>query len=239
MLEILETPITVLHVVVCLFVVLIVLLQPGKSGGIGAALGGAGAQQVFGGRGAGNFLSRLTWISAGVFFATSMILAYVSSSTEDSLANKSGIAVVKPVQQEPADENSAEQQNDAPSEPGEETESNLELGEAAAGADEADSPPTGGGDEAAESSRDEAEQNAPADEAAPEVPKAHVGDAKPAAAKPTARAPRAAPPKPPTQPAPTTSPPPVVPQPTAPAPPPVAAPPPAAVPPAPAPAPSH
>jgi preprotein translocase subunit SecG len=101
MLEILQTPVTVLHVVVCLFVVLVVLLQPGKSGGIGAALGGAGAQQVFGGRGAGNFLSRITWIAAGVFFATSMILAYISSSTDDSLARKNGTqAVVTPVKKD-------------------------------------------------------------------------------------------------------------------------------------------
>lgn len=85
MLEVLETPLTVLHVIVCLFLMLVVLIQPGKSGGIGAALGGAGAQQVFGGRGAGSFLSRLTWISATIFFVTSVTLAYLSSSTDDSL----------------------------------------------------------------------------------------------------------------------------------------------------------
>jgi preprotein translocase subunit SecG len=87
MLDFLETPLTVLHICVSFFLVLVVLLQPGKSGGLGAALGGAGAQQVFGGRGAGNFLSRLTWISAGIFFLTSVLLAYVSSSSDDSLAD--------------------------------------------------------------------------------------------------------------------------------------------------------
>jgi preprotein translocase subunit SecG len=64
---------------------LVVLIQPGKSGGLGAALGGAGAQQIFGGRGAGNFLTRTTWITATVFFLTSVTLAYVSTSTGDSL----------------------------------------------------------------------------------------------------------------------------------------------------------
>jgi len=87
--EVLATPLTILHVVVCLFLMLVVLIQPGKSGGIGAALGGAGAQQVFGGRGAGTFLSRLTWISATVFFLTSVTLAYISSSTDDSLEQHS------------------------------------------------------------------------------------------------------------------------------------------------------
>jgi preprotein translocase subunit SecG len=87
MLELLHTPLTVLHVIVCVMVMLVVLIQPGKSGGLGAALGGAGAQQIFGGRGAGNFLTRTTWISASVFFVTSITLAYISTSTGDSLEN--------------------------------------------------------------------------------------------------------------------------------------------------------
>jgi preprotein translocase subunit SecG len=70
---------------------LVVLIQPGKSGGLGA-LSGAGAQQVFGGRGAGNFLTKTTWATAGIFFATSMTLAYLSSSADESLQNKSKAA---------------------------------------------------------------------------------------------------------------------------------------------------
>ena len=85
MLELLHTPLTVLHVIVCFMVMMVVLIQPGKSGGLGAALGGAGAQQIFGGRGAGNFLTRTTWIAASVFFVTSITLAYMSTSTGDSL----------------------------------------------------------------------------------------------------------------------------------------------------------
>ena len=88
MLEILETPITVLHIIVCFFMILVILIQPGKSGGLGAALGGAGAQQVFGGRGAGTFLSKLTWICAITFFFTSMTLAYMSSSGDDTLKER-------------------------------------------------------------------------------------------------------------------------------------------------------
>jgi preprotein translocase subunit SecG len=85
MLELLQTPLTVLHVFVCVMLMLVVLIQPGKSGGLGAALGGAGAQQIFGGRGAGNFLTRTTWIAASIFFLTSVTLAYLSTSTGDSL----------------------------------------------------------------------------------------------------------------------------------------------------------
>jgi preprotein translocase subunit SecG len=40
--EIFTTPLTILHVIVCLFLMLVVLIQPGKSGGIGAALGSRG-----------------------------------------------------------------------------------------------------------------------------------------------------------------------------------------------------
>jgi len=90
MLELLETPITGLHDLAALILILIILIQPGKSGGLTAALGGAGTQQVFGGRGAGNFLTRGTWILATTFFVTSVLLAYLSSSTDDSIKAKSG-----------------------------------------------------------------------------------------------------------------------------------------------------
>jgi preprotein translocase subunit SecG len=85
MLDLLHTPLVVLHIIVCVMLMLVVLIQPGKSGGLGAALGGAGATQIFGGRGAGNFLTRTTWIAASIFFLTSVTLAYLSTSTGDSL----------------------------------------------------------------------------------------------------------------------------------------------------------
>jgi len=94
MAEILHIPITVIHVLACTFLMLVVLIQPGKSGGLGA-LTGAGAQQVFGGRGAGNFLTKTTWATAGIFFATSMTLAYLSSSADESLQRKSKLALEK------------------------------------------------------------------------------------------------------------------------------------------------
>ncbi len=88
--ELIETPMTVLHVTACLFLILVVLIQPGKSGGMGA-LGGAGATQVFGGGGAGNLLTKTTWITASLFFVTSLTLAYFSSSTTDSLEHKAPV----------------------------------------------------------------------------------------------------------------------------------------------------
>jgi preprotein translocase subunit SecG len=75
----------IVHIFVCLFLMLVVLLQQGKGGGMGAALGGGATQQVFGGRGAGNILTRATAVCAGVFMLTSVSLAYVSSSGDREL----------------------------------------------------------------------------------------------------------------------------------------------------------
>lgn len=94
MVEIIHTPLIVVHVIACLFLMLVVLIQPGKSGGLGAFTG-AGAQQVFGGRGAGNFLTRTTWATASIFFATSITLAYLSSSADESLQKRAAAAQEK------------------------------------------------------------------------------------------------------------------------------------------------
>jgi preprotein translocase subunit SecG len=75
----------IVHVFVCFFLMLVVLLQQGKGGGMGAAFGGGAAQQVFGGRGAGNLLTRATAICAAVFMLTSVSLAYLSSSGDREL----------------------------------------------------------------------------------------------------------------------------------------------------------
>jgi len=94
MLDIIHTVLTVTHVIACLFLMLVVLVQPGKSGGLGAFTG-AGAQQVFGGRGAGNLLTKTTWATAAVFFSTSITLAYLSSSADDVLQERARAAQEK------------------------------------------------------------------------------------------------------------------------------------------------
>jgi preprotein translocase subunit SecG len=76
------TFLTILHVLVCLFLILVVLLQAGKGGGMGIAFGGAGSQTVFGSSGAGNFLTRLTSITAVIFLVTSLGLAHYSSQQD-------------------------------------------------------------------------------------------------------------------------------------------------------------
>ncbi len=79
------TFLVVLHIMVCLVLVLVVLLQRGKGGDVGAALGGGGSNTVFGSRGAGNFLTKLTTGSAIIFMLTSLSLAYIGNQTSNPL----------------------------------------------------------------------------------------------------------------------------------------------------------
>jgi preprotein translocase subunit SecG len=76
---------TTLHVMVCISLVAVVLLQRGKGADIGAALGGGSSNTVFGGRGAGNFLTKLTTGCAIVFMLTSLSLSYLGSQESDLL----------------------------------------------------------------------------------------------------------------------------------------------------------
>lgn len=80
-----QTLLTIIHVFVCLFLVGVVLLQSGRSGGMGV-LSGAATQTVFGGRGASGFLAKATSVCAMLFMLTSASLAYMSTSGRDSLA---------------------------------------------------------------------------------------------------------------------------------------------------------
>jgi preprotein translocase subunit SecG len=83
---ILDTLLKIIHVLACLILMFVVLLQQGRGGGLGAAFGGGAASQVFGGRGAGNILTRATAICATTFMLTSVALAYRSSSQDRALA---------------------------------------------------------------------------------------------------------------------------------------------------------
>lgn len=69
--------ITAIHVLLCVFMIFVILLQPGKDAGMGSALGGGAATSAFGGRGAVTFLSKLTAACAVLFFLTSLGLSFV------------------------------------------------------------------------------------------------------------------------------------------------------------------
>lgn len=69
--------VTVLHVIVCIALIMIVLLQTGKGAEMGAAFGGA-TQTVFGSSGPAGFLNKLTTAVAIFFMITSLSLCYLS-----------------------------------------------------------------------------------------------------------------------------------------------------------------
>jgi len=66
-----------LHVIACLFLIGVVLLQQGKGQDLASAFGGGGTQTAFGPRGSATVLSRATTILAGLFMVTSLALSIV------------------------------------------------------------------------------------------------------------------------------------------------------------------
>ena len=68
----------VIHVLICLVLVGLVLIQQGQGADAGAAFGSGASATVFGSRGAGSFLTRLTGTLAAALFVTSLVLAYLS-----------------------------------------------------------------------------------------------------------------------------------------------------------------
>jgi preprotein translocase subunit SecG len=78
----------VLHIIACLFLIAVVLLQQGKGQDLASAFGGGGTQTAFGPRGSANVLTRATTILAGVFMMTSLALTVLrpgSSSVLDTI----------------------------------------------------------------------------------------------------------------------------------------------------------
>ena len=76
--------ISVIHVIVCLILILVVLLQSGKGADLAGAFGGGGSQTAFGARGTATFLSKLTTGAAIVFMLTSLTLSLMRSKDKGS-----------------------------------------------------------------------------------------------------------------------------------------------------------
>jgi preprotein translocase subunit SecG len=86
-----------IHIVVCFFLIVVVLLQSGKSGDIAAAFGGMGSQTAFGPRGAATALSKATTWSAVLFMVTSITLSiFAVRRTGGATPSGSVLSGVKP-----------------------------------------------------------------------------------------------------------------------------------------------
>ncbi len=99
-----------LHVIVCIALIMIVLLQTGKGSDMGAAFGGGSSQTLFGSTGASTFLSKATTFAAVIFMVTSFTLAYMSSHQTSTSIMQDEKAPVG----QPAPENSAPKEQQGP-----------------------------------------------------------------------------------------------------------------------------
>ncbi len=94
--------ITIIHIIVCLFLIAVVLLQSGQSADIAAAFGGMGSQTAFGPRSAANALTRATTIAAVIFMLTSFTLAIVASRQGSTGGGGNSVLDNAPSQQQQA-----------------------------------------------------------------------------------------------------------------------------------------
>jgi preprotein translocase subunit SecG len=78
---------TVVHVIVCIFLIIVVLLQSGKAADLAGAFGGMGSQTAFGPRGSATLLSKATTISAVVFMCTSLGLSILATRASGGVGN--------------------------------------------------------------------------------------------------------------------------------------------------------
>lgn len=92
------TFITAVHIVVCLFLIVVVLLQMGKGAELGSVFGGS-SQSVFGSAGPGSFLEKATVVAAVIFMITSISLFYFSKTS--SIAGRIAPAVQEKTQPAP------------------------------------------------------------------------------------------------------------------------------------------
>ena len=83
---------TIIHVIVCFFLVIVVLLQSGKAADLAGAFGGMGSQTAFGPRGSATVLSKATTIAAAVFMVTSLYACDSGDAKRHCLGQCSGKA---------------------------------------------------------------------------------------------------------------------------------------------------
>jgi preprotein translocase subunit SecG len=96
--------VTIIHIIVCLFLIIVVLLQSGTSGDIAAAFGGMGSQTAFGPRGAATAMTKATTWATIIFLVTSVTLSVEASRHHGPKSAMQGVnsAPVKPAPAKPA-----------------------------------------------------------------------------------------------------------------------------------------
>jgi preprotein translocase subunit SecG len=112
--------IIVLHVLAALCIIGLILIQQGKGADMGASFGAGASQTLFGGRGSGNALTRITAIGATIFFVTSLALSVMAKNNSGAHADLPAIPVSEmpaenaPTPAKSVDEVPAVEHNSAP-----------------------------------------------------------------------------------------------------------------------------
>src|ERR1700693_1526545 len=93
------------HYIICIFLIVVVLLQSGKAADLAGAFGGMGSQTVFGPRGSATVLSKATTIAAALFMVTSLSLSILAtragSGSSGTLLDKKHAPIQAPAQAQP------------------------------------------------------------------------------------------------------------------------------------------
>lgn len=92
------TFITVIHIILAVFLVLITFIQDSKSDSLGGAFGGGGSSSLFGAAGATTFIQKMTWWLAGLFAVTSIALAHFSAQTSKSVLDSVVVPSAAPME---------------------------------------------------------------------------------------------------------------------------------------------
>ncbi|HEY1754291.1 MAG TPA: preprotein translocase subunit SecG [Bryobacteraceae bacterium] len=95
---------TIVHYIVCIFLIIVVLLQSGKAADLAGAFGGMGSQTVFGPRGSATVLSKATTIAAVLFMVTSLSLSIIATHS-----SKGGSSVLDKAKGAPTQQKSTPQ----------------------------------------------------------------------------------------------------------------------------------
>jgi preprotein translocase subunit SecG len=96
---------TFIHIVVCFFLIVVVLLQSGKAADLAGAFGGMGSQTAFGPRGSATLLSKATTLAAAIFMITSLTLAILATrgaASSGSVLERQKATTTKPAPAKPA-----------------------------------------------------------------------------------------------------------------------------------------
>ena len=94
----------IFHVLITIAMIAFILIQKGAGATAGAAFGSGASGTVFGSRGAGNFLSRTTWVLAALFCLISLTMAVIASRSSLSPETDLGVVATTPVVEEVIEE---------------------------------------------------------------------------------------------------------------------------------------